>query len=1108
MNSSNYKNNEFFSKLLKRNGSFQIGFARGQKDFLCSLIGLATVLFSLTSSPALSIEANSLPTGFKSVAGNVQFSQGANTLDINTSSNSSIVNYQNFNIGQNAQVNFKLPGKTSVILNRVIGDSTSQIMGSLNSNGNVFLVNPNGILFGQSAQINTNSLLASTLSISDEDFLSGNYHFEQRSNPAALINKGQIVVTDGGSVTLLGSVVENHGTINAPKGTVNFAVGEKISVSLENGITMDINIDESLKGKIDEYQQAILNTGNIKADGGIIKLEAKLADAFYTSVINNEGLIWAEGLKDSNGVIELVAKSDKRNAITSNSGNLSVYNSHGSGGKIKVLGDGVQIIDESKIKASGKTGGGEILLGGDYKGENYEIHNSELTYVGENVSIEADAIESGNGGKVITWANDRTIFNGNISVKGGLTSGNGGFTETSGEKELSVGKNANVNALAPKGKAGDWLLDPQNITIQAGGPDSPSLAQLANSTDTTSNFIIDSSVIEGAEANVILEASEGITFSDDIFMNNIGVGLTANAGRDINVNSTISTFLGDIKLNADADLNGTGNINIASSADVNALGESLELTGNTINVNSSSTLGGENISINAEQSLINGTLIATDQLLINSNNSTINSQGLLLGKDVTINTSDTTMVNGFISAQSQATINSDTLTVNSLGQIDGQNVKTVADRITINGLISAFETIEVKPINNLKDVSLGGPIADSTTKLSIDNNDLANLQAKKIIVGDNSLNGDIEIAGPVFKDANIILQTNENIILQKNSVDVLDNTLSLITNGNGSLVDIDGSLFANEINLIGDNVKIDTNQPDTLIFGTNSVNINSNSLTELSISAEELSKIETNNLNFGAITLDCPLDIDLEIPHVAEEPNPQPEPTPPPVVEEPNPQPEPTPPPVAEEPNPQPEPTPPPVVEEPNPQPEPTPPPVVEEPSPQPEPTPPPVIEEPNPQPEPTPPPVIEEPNPQPVAINSFQNTASRDLSFDGTFFNSQFFAIISKDGKTPVASITEPLGLTGLKQKDLFSITSGESIPKSNVNGLSSFKEQILKAETQDRSGHFIQAIGQEISRTNSNDGYTVIYAGTILPFDHSDLNYSSDKNRELDPVKVLNDN
>ena len=97
---------------------------------------------------------------------------------------------------------------------------------------------------------------------------------------------------------------------------------------------------------------------------------------------------------------------------------------------------------------------------------------------------------------------------------------------------------------------------------------------------------------------------------------------------------------------------------------------------------------------------------------------------------------------------------------------------------------------------------------------------------------------------------------------------------------------------------------------------------------------------------------------------------------------------------------------------------------------------------------------------------------------------------------------------MTGLKQKDLFSITSGESIPKSNVNGLSSFKEQILKAETQDRSGHFIQAIGQEISRTNSNDGYTVIYAGTILPFDHSDLNYSSDKNRELDPVKVLNDN
>jgi filamentous hemagglutinin family protein len=142
---------------------------------------LQIVLFSFSFQsllPAFSLDPNTLPSGYSSVNGNVQFNQTPNTLNVSTASNNAIAEYNNFSIGKDSSVNFSLPSSNSAILNRVTGNTTSQIFGSLSSNGRVFLINPNGIIFGSSSIVNVNSLMASTLNLSNQNFLAENYAFK------------------------------------------------------------------------------------------------------------------------------------------------------------------------------------------------------------------------------------------------------------------------------------------------------------------------------------------------------------------------------------------------------------------------------------------------------------------------------------------------------------------------------------------------------------------------------------------------------------------------------------------------------------------------------------------------------------------------------------------------------------------------------------------------------------------------------------------------------------------------------------------------------------------------------------------------------------------
>ena len=170
---------------------------------------------------------NALPTGAKVTSGIASITQNNNTLTINQNTDKLITNWQSFNIGKDAKVTFVQPSSTSVSLNNILGQSASQIFGSLTANGQVVLINAAGIVFGKGSQIDVGALIASTQSLSNTDFLAGNYRFSGTAG-GAIDNQGLINIAKGGFVAFIAPTVSNNGTINAPQGTVVLAAASEV----------------------------------------------------------------------------------------------------------------------------------------------------------------------------------------------------------------------------------------------------------------------------------------------------------------------------------------------------------------------------------------------------------------------------------------------------------------------------------------------------------------------------------------------------------------------------------------------------------------------------------------------------------------------------------------------------------------------------------------------------------------------------------------------------------------------------------------------------------------------------------------------------------------
>lgn len=261
------------------------------------LLGLSLLAASLGLSSLA--WAGDTPVGGQIVAGTGHIQQGGNTTTIRQASQTLTLNWQSFDIGQNQTVNFVQPGPSAIAVNRILGNTASSIFGHLNANGQVWLINPNGILFGQNARVNVGGLVASTLDL-DQDTLASNTRRFAGTGTGSVVNEGSLLSASGGYVTLIGNQVSNRGVIAAQMGTVALAGGSAATLTFKGNQLVHLQVDRSTLNNLAENRQLVM------ADGGQVIMTAGARDAVLASVVNNTGVVQARTVQYHNGTITLL----------------------------------------------------------------------------------------------------------------------------------------------------------------------------------------------------------------------------------------------------------------------------------------------------------------------------------------------------------------------------------------------------------------------------------------------------------------------------------------------------------------------------------------------------------------------------------------------------------------------------------------------------------------------------------------------------------------------------------------------------------------------------------------------------------------------------------
>ena len=459
--------------------------------------------------------AYALPEGGQVAAGQAAITTAGSTMTIAQQTAQAIINWQNFGIGSGEAVHINQPNSQAMLLNRVVGSNPSEIFGQLTANGQVILVNPNGVFFRPGSSVDVGGLTASTLNIANEDFLKGQLRFAGDSqNP--VINAGTITAQNG-YVNLLAKEVVNEGIIAAQTGSVNLAAG--------SGMSLDYNGDGKMTVAVTDgaYQSAVANKKLIQADGGLVVMTASGKDALMDSAVNNSGMIQANTLGEATGQISL------------------------TGDNIATTG-----------------------------------------------TITADGGTNGQGGTIKIIANHKTAVDGQLSAKGGQLAGDGGFIETSGDI-VSIGDHSSIQANAPQGKAGQWLIDPVNITISDDGLDDDELGTNIRTTFITDTLGKGTSVTLDTHRHGYDEGSINVNGEINVQTNHNSPTLTLKANEAININKNI-TFTGEKAPNLTLETTEAGS-SINNGANINIGNGTLNITTGKNGVLNAGSLGADTVNI-------------------------------------------------------------------------------------------------------------------------------------------------------------------------------------------------------------------------------------------------------------------------------------------------------------------------------------------------------------------------------------------------------------------------------------------------------------------------------------------------------------------------------
>ncbi len=578
-----------------------------------SYLALSALGLGLLGAAPAAGPAHANPQGGTVVGGDATIvQQDPGHLVIEQQSDRAIINWQGFSIGVNELTQFLQPSAAAVALNRVTGGQVSQILGRLSANGRVYLINPNGIVFGADAVVDVAGLIASTHDLRDQDFLADRLNFDiSGAFDSRIVNRGLITAREGGLVALVAPSVENSGVIQARLGRVVLAGANSATIDPYGDDLIVFEAGSEVVERLtdpDSNPLAALveNSGEISADGGRVLITASMARDVVDSAINMTGYIQARSYETRNGEIVLNG-GDTGTTLVTGTLDASGTGAGQTGGTVKVLGEQVALLGDARIDVSGDAGGGRALVGGAFQGQGPEP-NALRTYIGSGATIAADALSDGDGGEVIVWADDWTRYYGSIGARGGTAGGDGGAVEVSGKRNLDF--NGAVDVAAPQGRAGSILLDPTDITIQA--PAGAEDAEVADGTifftDGGGNFTLSETALENLTGNVILEAehdiailsslSGGLSFSNQT----TGEKVEFLAGRHIFINALVSTAGADLLFGADdrgavSGADGIGMVILSVSGSISTNGGRLEITGADVDIQGTVNAGSGEIRI-------------------------------------------------------------------------------------------------------------------------------------------------------------------------------------------------------------------------------------------------------------------------------------------------------------------------------------------------------------------------------------------------------------------------------------------------------------------------------------------------------------------------------
>ncbi|NEQ49748.1 MAG: CHAT domain-containing protein [Leptolyngbya sp. SIO3F4] len=498
--------------------------------------------------------------------------------------------FEHFNLPTNEVADFLVTPELNNILTLINGGSVSSIDGLVQVTGgdaNLFLVNPAGVLLGKNAALN----LGGGLTITTADQIGFGEHylslfdtndytslvgtpnaFAFTANTAGVIvNEGNLALSAGQPLTIIGGTVINTGHLSTEDGIVTIAAvpGEQLVRISQAGSLL--NLEVAPISDLTAFEPGTVIPFNP------VSLPESLTGGSVERV--------SELAMNPDGTVQLTAGEIAVDpGTTLVSGDITTLGD--TGGAITVLGDQVGLVGAS-LDASGTRGGGTMRIGGDYQGQG--IANASRTLVSADSSISADALLNGDGGQIIVWADEITRFYGELSARGGSNYGNGGFAEISGKDSLVF--NGSVDLQAPQGNDGTLLFDPANIEIRNGsgaGTDDLLLPDLSRDEGIGDPFVIFETTLEELAGNVTLAATNNITIQnlddDDLsFSAKFGESVTIKANGAVAVDDTqdiISTKGGNLTIEGDSLR--LGGINIITENGES--GGNLTLRGNEIDL--------------------------------------------------------------------------------------------------------------------------------------------------------------------------------------------------------------------------------------------------------------------------------------------------------------------------------------------------------------------------------------------------------------------------------------------------------------------------------------------------------------------------------------------